>query len=176
MKFNNQDFEVFDLTDFQTYPNSENSTFNTEIIFENCNIKSFIASTRQIGQPVIFNNCKIGSILCHSTYFFGGLKMTDSIIQQKSTFDCGGHNFDPFEFIIDNCTFHKHLDFFDVYFGGPVQITNNNFKAGTSINLYLNTNFAIKDGATFNIKNNKGNLNTYADNDPLKNKSQNLHS
>lgn len=168
LEFQNQHFGDIDLTFIKAKPNPDNFDFNTELIFENCRIKSFNAPTLCLGRPIIFKNCKIERLSCFSTYFFGGLKMTNCTIAKPSTFDCGVHNINPNEFIIDNCTFFGHLDFFDVYFGGPVIITNNDFRQGTSIALYLNDSLGIEENLSFIIKNNKGKLDKYADNDPFK--------
>ncbi len=93
--------------------------------------------------------------------------MTNCLIEEPSTFDCGVHNKHPNEFFIDHCTFNRQVDFFDVYFSGPVQITNNHFKQGTSITLYLTLPGGLKEGIPFSLENNKGELDKYAENDPL---------
>ena len=167
LEFKNQNLGIINLTSVQALPNPNKYDFNTELVFENCTIESFNATVQLIGKPIIFRNCKIGAIWCHATYFFAGLAMANCIISEASTFDCGVHNIQPYEFIIDNCIFNGHLNFFDVYFEGPVQITNNEFRKGTSINLYLAVPYGIKEGIPFKVENNKGQLDKYAENDPF---------
>lgn len=167
LEFKNQNLGSIDLTSVKALPNPNKYDFNTELIFDNCTIESFNATVQLIGKPIIFRDCKIGGIWCHATYFFAGLEITNCTIKEASTFDCGVHNQQPNKFIIDNCIFDEHLDFFDVYFEGPVEITNNEFKNGTSIELYLAVPYGIKEGIPFKIENNKGQLDKYAENDPF---------
>lgn len=166
LEFQNQELGSINLTKVKALPNPENYDFNTELVFSNCKIESFNATVQFVGKPIIFRNCEIGAIWCHATYFFAGLEMVNCTVNEASTFDCGVHNLNPNIFIIDNCTFHGHLDFFDVYFEGPVQITNNDFKEGSSIKLYLDVPHGIKEGMPFKVENNKGQLDKYAESDP----------
>jgi len=167
LEFKNQNLGSIDLTSVKAKPNPNQYDFNTELVFENCRIESFNATVPLIGKPIFFRECKIGAIWCQETYFFAGLKMSNCMISEVSRFDCGVHNIQPNKFIIDNCIFNEHLDFFDVYFEGPVRITDNVFKNGTSIHLYLAVPYGIKEGIPFQVKNNTGQLDKYAENDPF---------
>jgi hypothetical protein len=139
----------------------------TALIFDNCRMESFTAVAQVFNKPVQLNNCTIGWLGCHGTWFHGGFQMTNCLIEEPSTFDGGVHNMHPNEFIIDHCIFNGHVDFFDVWFEGPVRITNNHFREGTSIALYLKVPNGIKEGIPFSLENNKGELYKYAENDPF---------
>lgn len=155
-----------DLTAISSLPNPNHFDFNTELIFEDCTINSFNASTRTLGRPITFKRCKIGAIWCHGTYFHGGLNLLESVVDEFSSFDCGVHNWAPNKFVINHCVFHDFLDFFDVFFQGPIEITNNDFKAGTNINLYIDAPYGREKGTPVRIENNRGQLDKYADRDP----------
>lgn len=172
LEFCSQDFGDINLTAIKAKPNADNFDFNTELHFDNCSIKSFNATVQVLGRLISFKDCKIGGIYCHAAYFFGGLVMENCVVNEPSTFDCGVHNQNPNEFVIDNCIFNGHLDFFDVYFEGPVRIINNNFRQGTSIALYLAVPYGIKEGLSFTLEANIGQLDKYADSDPFNNKKK----
>ncbi|WP_375560061.1 hypothetical protein ACE193_20435 [Bernardetia sp. OM2101] len=137
--------------------------FDTELVFENCEIKLFNAVCICLEKSITFINCRIDELYCHATYFCGGFSMTNTIISKHSTFDCGGHNIAPNEFIIDNCVFNGYCDFFDVYFDGKVKITDNFFNRGTNLEMYLASPYGIKEGMPLILENNKGNLNQVAE-------------
>ena len=139
-------------------PNKEGFDFNTELNFLDCSIGSFIAPTLLLGGKIRFENCTINELSCHATYFHGGLEIINCLIIKESQFDCGGHNKSPNEVIIDNCQFNEFANFFDIYYEGPVTITNNKFKKGTNIGFYLGVPYGVKEGIRFKIENNKGQM------------------
>jgi hypothetical protein len=161
LEFKNRDFGGLSVIptnfDFKT----------TALIVDNCRMEAFGAPAEVFSKTVQLKNCTIGSLSCHGTYFLSGFQMTNCIIENPSTFDCGGHNIHPNEFFIDHCIFNGYVDFFDVYFAGPVRITNNHFRQGTSMALYLTVPSGIKEGLPFSLENNTGELDKYAENDPF---------
>lgn len=156
--FEGEEFQTIDLTTINALSNSDNLDFDTKLTFVNCRIKLFNASTRIIGKHIRFENCNLGGFLCHATYFLRGLSIIDCEFESMVTFDCGVHNKSPYEFVIDNSTFKEYVDFFDVYFCGPIKIRNNSFKEGTNISEYIKTPYGFKKGISFIIENNKGKL------------------
>ena len=112
---------------------------------------------------IVFKNCKIESIYSIGTQFIGGLEMINCVIEKNASFDSIGHNLKSNNFIIDKCIFNEYVDFFDCYFEGFVKITNNEFKQGTNIGIYLQRPFGIKDDIDFKLENNIGNIFKYAD-------------
>lgn len=167
LEFNDQAFDEVNLDNCKATPNPDNYDFNTELIFKSCKIAYINATTLQIGKKITLVNCKIGGFCFYATYFYRGFEMRNCEVKEASTFDCGVHNLDPHEFIIDNCSFEGYLDFFDIYFSGPVRITNNKFKQATNIGIYLGVPYGIDEGVSYVLENNQGRLDKYADNDPF---------
>jgi hypothetical protein len=166
--FFNEDLGEVDL--WKLLLKNDDYLIATELTFVNCNISTFNSTCKYISKKVKFLDCKISSLICHATYFFGGFEIINSIISGKSTFDCGVHNAITSDFIITGSTFKDHVDFFDTYFDGPVTIVNNNFEKGTSLGLYINT--ALNTSCINSIENNKGDLFVFEENDPFKPKEE----
>lgn len=158
LEFNNESFFTIDLLSHKAKSNNEGFDFNTELVFVDCTIQSFVAPTLLLGRKIRFKNCTIDEFSCHATYFHGGLEIINCQINNESYFDCGGHNKFPNEVIIDNCQFNEFVNFFDIYYEGPVRITNNKFQKGTNLGFYLGVPYGIKEGVAFTIENNLGQM------------------
>lgn len=144
--FQDTHFDQIDLFDAKK-PSADNSNdFNTELVFRNCTIGSFQAATLLLGKHVTFENCSIGFLSCFATYFFGGLRIENCVVKEESSFDSGVHNLDPHAFEIIGSTFEGFVEFFDVLFLGPVNISRNQFKAGTNLLRYLKVPYGIAEG------------------------------
>ena len=168
LEFKNQSLGDIDLSKCTETPNSNGYDLNTELIFEDCEIGVFNAACLRLEKKVTFRNCHIQQLFCHATYFHGGLLLENSTVETASRFDCGVHNDSPNAFIIEACTFNGHLDFFDVYFGGPVRVVNNEFREGTSLGLYAfpASESNSKEGVTIHVEGNLGALDAFAQDDP----------
>ncbi|AEA45692.1 hypothetical protein [Fluviicola taffensis] len=163
LAFQDENFEKIDLTSLMQ---SDKFDFNTELIFENCNIHSIGDSIKLYSKKISFIDCEIGSIWFQGTHFIGGLELKNCSVSNYSYLQAIGHNLAPNEFIIDNCVFNDYVDFFDCYFEGPVQITNNDFRQGTNIGIYLQRPFGILADINYKIENNKGDIFKDDENDP----------
>ena len=129
LEFQNETFTTIDLLSSKAKSNKEGFDFYTELVFVDCSIQSFVAPTLLLGRKIRFENCTIDQFSCHATYFHGGLEIINCQIKKESQFDCGGYNKSPNEVIIDSCQFNEFVNFFDIYYEGPVTITNNKFWA-----------------------------------------------
>jgi hypothetical protein len=157
LEFKNQEFEEIDLSiKFKGIP--EDIDINTELIFSNCRIDSFSVYVQLLNRKLVFNECIIGKILFFGTHLIGGFEMRNCVIENLACFDAIGHNINPNKFIVDSCTFNVFANFFDCWFEGPVNISNNNFKQGTNIGFYLNPPYGIEAGLEFKLENNIGNI------------------
>ena len=165
LEFQNERFDNIDLTSIEQ---SNNFDFNTELIFKNCKIGNIGDTIKVYTKKISFIACELGNIWFYGTCFSGGLEMKNCSIKDYCYFNAIGYNLDPNAFIIDSCVFNDFADFFDCYFEGPVKITNNDFRHGTNIGIYLKPPFGIKDSIEFIIENNRGDISRYADNDPVR--------
>lgn len=168
MVFEDVHFDLLSLHDKGVRSDDEEFDFNTELTFINCSIDTFNSATFFLGKKVTFKNCQVGDLFCYSTYLGGGFEIEDCIITRKTSFMAGVHNNEGCPFKIINCRFEGYVDFYDVYFSGPVKIVGNEFVDGTNLNIYLNVPVGIGEGIPCLVESNLGDMSKYADDDPLR--------
>ncbi len=156
--FNDMHFASVNLRDAIRPWGQDGVDFNTELTFHNCTIDAVCAECTVIGKKITFNKCRIGFLSCYATYFLGGLEIEDCHIEKESSFSAGGHNQNPHVFKISRSTFEDHVDFFDIWFLGPVRITDNHFKQGTNLGIYLKVPVGIAEGMPYDTHGNTGDL------------------
>ncbi len=168
LAFSDSYFELINLNDCVARPNSNNYDFNTELVFTNCTIDTFSVPARMVGKKISFHKCRIGNLMCSWSYFFEGVQIHDCTVLGETSFNAGVHNQAPNRFEILRSTFEGYVDFFDVYFKGPVVISKNDFKGGTNLGIYLKVPFGIDEGIPCLVEDNLGDLSKYADDDPMR--------
>lgn len=167
VEIKDKSYDSIDFSKLKAIKNPNNYDFNTELSFENCSFDHILFPSQLVGKKISFNNCKIGSLNCYGTYFYGGFEMHNCKVLNTTSFECGVHNINPNKFEITECTFAGYADFFDVYFEGPVKIINNSFEGESNLEVYLKFPFGIVEGMSLELSNNIGNLKHFTVNDPI---------
>lgn len=126
---------------------------NTAFRFHRCHIGLLTAAAIVFNRPVRFEHCVIESVNFHGAWFPAGFVMQNCKIRSQSTFDCGGHNRDPHCFTLIQNDFYGSVDFFDICFNGPVNISQNKFLAGTNLEEFLR--FEAQKGISVNCRGNE---------------------
>jgi len=167
IEIRDKSFDFINFSKLKALKNPNDYDFDTELLFENCSFNDVIFTCLLIGRKISFKNCRIENLSCVGTYFFGGFEMHNCHVLYSTSFESGVHNKSPNIFEITKCTFGGYVDFFDVYFKGPVRITNNTFKGSSNLEVYLKHPFGIEQGMSLTIENNTGNLKRVLDSDPI---------
>ncbi|WP_371827351.1 pentapeptide repeat-containing protein [Deinococcus sp. QL22] len=103
----------------------------------NCHFQRFNASITGFSGPVTFQDCRFDEARFFGTYFLGGARFINCIFTGEVDFSAGGHNTPPAEVVLEHCEFRQYVDFFDVWYTGPVRIQNCRFLGGTNLLIYL---------------------------------------
>lgn len=114
---------------------------DTPLTFRRCRIDEFNASSSIFDAPVDFEQCHFGRVRCDATYFHGGAHFLACRFDGPVSFACAGHNELPHAFVLNGCTFHAFVDFFDGWYPGPVDIRHCRFLAGTNVLTYVASPF-----------------------------------
>ena len=94
---------------------------------------SFAATFTFFDEPVTFENCQFVHLDFYATYFLKGLTITDCIVNDRLTFQSGGHNYKELSITITNTRFDSFVDFEDCWFTGPFTLQNVIFAQGTNL-------------------------------------------
>ncbi len=109
------------------------TTWDKEIIFENCTIEHFSGNTTVFEKNVKLINCHFKKCQFVFTYFLGGLIIDNCIFDNYLDFQAGGHNKAGNEVAITNNNFDDFVNFFDCWYESNVIISNNVFRKGTNL-------------------------------------------
>ncbi|WP_461791406.1 hypothetical protein [Pedobacter sp.] len=107
--------------------------WDKEVAFLNCDIENLTCIMVYFNRPVTFKNCHFNNASFNFSYFQKGLTIEDCIFDKYLDFEAGGHNEIGTPIIIKNNEFREFVNFFDYWFTGEVEITNNKFFKGTNI-------------------------------------------
>ena len=105
---------------------------------------------------VIIENCLIEHLQIHSAWFKEGLIFKNNIIKMDIDYQMGGHNNSPI--IIESNIFESFFNFFDCHFEEKVIIRNNIFQKGTNLLGNVGTGFQNLFNNEIINENNLGNL------------------
>ncbi|MFC4424897.1 hypothetical protein [Deinococcus navajonensis] len=129
------------------------------ITFRHCELNTVFGSLVLFEAPVTFEHCMVGEAIFHASYFLGGATFTGCTFTGPVTFDSGGHNDPPTAFVLEECTFQAFVDFFDVWFPGPLIVRDCHFAEGTNLLLYTEEPFGTTAEFPSRIYGNTGTLN-----------------
>jgi len=130
-----------------------------QISFINCEITSIKSMLIEYNKPLKLKNCVIETADFHANYFMDGLLIERCEFKSAVDFQCGGHNKSDKFISMKNSKFNGFVNFFDCYFGGPVEIVNCEFAEGTNLLGNKNKPYEVYFEVKPILKKNVGNLN-----------------
>lgn len=107
--------------------------WNREVTILNCDIENLTSIMVYFNKSVTFKNCHFKNASFNFSYFQKGLSIENCVFEKYLDFEAGGHNEKGTPIIICNSEFREFVNFFDCWFTGEVEITNNKFVKGTNI-------------------------------------------
>ena len=109
------------------------TSWDKEVIIDNCIIKNFVGTVTHFEKPVKFINTHFRDCQFIFSYFLQGLLIGNCTFDKYLDFQAGGHNKPGHSIIIQNNIFSEFVNFFDCWYNGEVLVRNNKFNKGTNI-------------------------------------------
>jgi hypothetical protein len=103
------------------------------VTFSGCILESVQAVSVAFLRPVAFDRCQVACVRMSASFFRAGLEITKCSFTSTVAFDSGGHNELGASFRIGESTFGGFVNFFDCWFGGPVEVRACTFSRGTNL-------------------------------------------